>query len=77
MQAELMTVADYVDKIALSHPNIRFVLTNNGSTMLNTDGKGDLLKTINSVFGINVARNMIKSINFMTKSIKITENAQF
>lgn len=60
MQAELMTVADYVDKIALSHPNIRFVLTNNGSTMLNTDGKGDLLKTINSVFGINVARNMIK-----------------
>ena len=60
MQAELITVADYVDKIALSHPNIRFVLTNNGSTMLNTDGKGDLLKTINSVFGINVARNMIK-----------------
>ena len=60
MQAELMTVADYVDKIALSHPNIRFVLINNGSTMLNTDGKGDLLKTINSVFGINVARNMIK-----------------
>ena len=60
MQAELMTIADYVDKIALSHPNIRFVLTNNGSTMLNTDGKGDLLKTINSVFGINVARNMIK-----------------
>ena len=60
MQAELMTVAEYVDIIALSHPNIRFVLTNNGSTMLNTDGKGDLLKTINSVFGINVARNMIK-----------------
>ncbi len=71
MQAELMTVADYVDKIALSHPNIRFVLTNNGSTMLNTDGKGDLLKTINSVFGINVARNMIK-IETEDRDYKVT-----
>ena len=71
MQAELMTVADYVDKIALSHPNIRFVLTNNGSTMLNTDGKGDLLKTINNVFGINVARNMIK-IETEDRDYKVT-----
>lgn len=60
MQAELANISDYVDKIALSHPNIRFVLTNNNMQLLNTDGKGDLLKTINSVFGINVARNMIK-----------------
>lgn len=60
MQAELANISDYVDKIALSHPNIRFVLTNNNMQLLNTDGKGDLLKTINSVFGINVARNMIE-----------------
>ena len=71
MQAELMNVSDYVDKIALSHPNIRFVLTNNASTMLNTDGKGDLLKTINNVFGINVARNMIK-IETEDRDYKIT-----
>lgn len=71
MQAELATVSDYVDKIALSHPNIRFVLTNNGSIMLNTDGKGDLLKAISNVFGINVARNMIE-INTEDRDYKIS-----
>lgn len=60
MQAELANISDYVDKIALSHPNIRFVLKNNNMELLNTDGKGNLLKTINSVFGINVARNMLE-----------------
>lgn len=71
LQAELQVVADYTDKIALSHPNIRFVLTNNNSIMLNTEGKGDLLKTISSVFGINVARNMIE-INTEDRDYKIT-----
>lgn len=71
MQAELANVSDYVDKIALSHPNIRFVLTNNNMQILNTDGKGDLLKTINSVFGINVARNMLE-INAEDRDYKIT-----
>ena len=71
MQAELANVSDYVDKIALSHPNIRFVLTNNNMQILNTDGKGDLLKTINSVFGINVARNMLE-INTEDRDYKIT-----
>ena len=71
MQAELANVSDYVDKIALSHPNIRFVLTNNNMQILNTDGKGDLLKTINSVFGINVARNMLE-INTEDRDYKIS-----
>lgn len=60
LQAELSSISDYIDKIALSHPHIRFILTNNNSVILNTDGKGDLLKTISSIYGINVARNMIK-----------------
>lgn len=71
MQAELANVSDYVDKIALSHPNIRFVLSNNNMQILNTDGKGDLLKTINSVFGINVARNMLE-INTEDRDYKIS-----
>ena len=71
MQAELATVSDYVDKIALSHPNIRFVLTNNNSILLNTDGKGDLLKAISNVFGINVARNMIE-INTEDRDYKVS-----
>ena len=60
LQAELASISDYIGKIALSHPNIRFVLTNNDSILINTEGKGDLLKTISSIYGINVARNMMK-----------------
>ena len=59
LYTELSSITDYVNKIALSHNDIKFVLTNNNNTILNTDGKGNLLKTISSVFGINVARKML------------------
>ncbi len=57
---ELASITEYVNKIALSHPDIKFVLTNNGSTLLNTDGSNNLLKVIKEVFGIEVARKMVK-----------------
>ncbi len=60
LYTELASITDYVDKIALSHPDIRFVLTNNGTTLLNTDGTDNLLKTISSVYGIEIAKKMIK-----------------
>ncbi len=56
---ELASITEYVNKIALSYPNIKFVLTNNGSTLLNTDGSNNLLKVIKEVFGLEVARKMI------------------
>lgn len=56
---ELASITEYVNKIALSYPNIKFVLTNNGSTLLNTDGSANLLKVIKAVFGLEVARKMI------------------
>ncbi len=56
---ELSSITDYINKIALSYPNIKFVLTNNNSTLLNTDGSGNLLKVIKDVFGIEVARKML------------------
>ena len=57
---ELSSITEYVNKIALSHPNIKFVLVNNGSTLLNTDGSNNLLKVIKDVFGIEVARKMVQ-----------------
>lgn len=56
---ELASITEYVNKIALSYPNIKFVLTNNGSTLLNTDGSNNLLKVIKEVFGLEVVRKMI------------------
>ena len=60
LYTELANITDYINKLALSHPDIRFVLTNNGTTILNTDGRGNLLKTIKDIYGINVAKKMLE-----------------
>lgn len=60
LYSELANVSDYVNKMALSHPEVKFVLTNDGSTLLNTDGKGNLLKTIKDVFGLEVVRKIVE-----------------
>ena len=59
LYTELANITDYINKLALSHPDIRFVLTNNDNIILNTDGRGNLLKTINDIYGINVAKKML------------------
>lgn len=56
---ELANIVDYVNKMALSFPNIRFLLVNNEKILLNTDGKGNLLKVISNIYGIDLARKMI------------------
>ena len=56
---ELANIVDYVNKMALSFPNIRFLLVNNEKILLNTDGKGNLLKVISNIYGIDLAKKMI------------------
>ena len=63
LYAELANVTEYVNKMALSYPDIKFILTNNGKTLLNTEGKGNLLKVINNIYGLDVAKKMIKVSN--------------
>ena len=60
LNSELANIIDYVNKIALSYPNIKFTLSNNDKVILNTAGDGNLLKVINSIYGIEVAKNMIE-----------------
>ncbi len=57
---ELANIVDYVNKMALSFPNIKFVLINNDKELLNTDGKGSLLKVINAIYGLDVTKKMIE-----------------
>lgn len=59
LYTELASITDYVNKIALSHPEIKFVLINNNNILLNTDGSNNLLKTIKSIYGIEVAKKML------------------
>ena len=58
--AELSNVIDYVNKIALSYPNIRFRLINDGRELLNTDGSGNILKVIKNIYGLDVVKRMIE-----------------
>lgn len=60
LYTELASITDYVSKLALSHTDIKFILTNNGSDLLNTDGTGNLLKTIKDIYGIKIAKKMIE-----------------
>ena len=60
LYTELASITDYVNKIALSHPEIRFTLINNNNVILKTDGSGNLLKTISAIYGVDIARKMLE-----------------
>jgi len=57
--AELANVIEYLNKMALSYPDIKFRLINDGKELLNTDGTGKILKIIKNIYGIDVAKRMI------------------
>ena len=59
LYTELASITDYMNKLSLSRPDIRFVLKNNNNLILRTDGSGNLLKVIQSIYGNDVARRMI------------------
>ena len=56
---ELSNIIDYVNKMALSYPNIKFTLKNNDKILLQTDGSGDLLKVIYEIYGVDITKKMI------------------
>ena len=63
LYTELAYITEYVNKMALSYPEIRFVLTNNDKVLLKTDGSGRLLKVINDIYGLSVTKKMIEIKN--------------
>ena len=58
--SELANVCEYVNKMALSYPDKKFILISNDKIVLNTDGSGDLLKVIRDIYGLEVVRKMRK-----------------
>ena len=60
LYTELANITEYVNKMALSYPNIKFVLINNEKELLNTDGNGNLLKVINSIYGLATTKKMVE-----------------
>lgn len=60
LYTELAYITEYVNKMALSFPNISFTLTNNEKVLLKTDGSNRLLKVINDIYGLSVTKKMIE-----------------
>ena len=60
LYSELANICEYVNKMALSYPEIKFKLTSDDKVLLNTDGSGNLLKVIKEIYGSDVARKMRK-----------------
>lgn len=57
--AELSHITDYLNKMALSYPNVKFRLVNDEKELLNTDGHGNLLKVINAIYGLDITKKML------------------
>lgn len=59
IQTELGHISDYMNRLAFSYPEISFLLTSEGKTLLKTYGDGQLLHVISSVYGMAIAKEMI------------------
>ena len=49
-----------MNKLALSHNDIRFTLINDSKMLLQTDGSGNVLKAIKNIYGMGVAKKMLE-----------------
>ena len=59
LYVELANIVEYMNKMVLSYPNIKFTLINNDKVLLKTDGNGDLLKVIYEIYGVDITKKMI------------------
>ena len=50
----------YIEKLALSKPDIAFTLTNNDRVAVKSSGSGNLLKCILEIYGLNTSSNMLE-----------------
>lgn len=70
-----MTEAGHVNelmiRLALSHPEVSFEFINNGQTKLHTSGNGKLKDAIYSLFGREIAMNLLE-MDFETAGLKVT-----
>ncbi|MGL4663268.1 MAG: DNA mismatch repair endonuclease MutL [Culicoidibacterales bacterium] len=59
LQAELATVTDFIQKIAIAYPKIAFTYTNNDMELLRTRGDGNVKHILSKIFGIKIGESLI------------------
>lgn len=61
-RTEILKIVDIVDRLALSHPEIAFTLTNNNKPILKTMGRNDLKLDVANIYGRHLAEKMMPII---------------
>ena len=59
VNSEFAAIHQYVERIALAYPQIAIRLYHNDKAIFQTNGKGQLLEVIASMYGIATAKNML------------------
>ncbi|WP_342463170.1 DNA mismatch repair endonuclease MutL [Ureibacillus sp. FSL K6-8385] len=59
IQTELGHSIDLMNRLALGYPNISFKLVHNGSTILQTNGRGNVQQVLAAIYGVQNAKKMI------------------
>ncbi|MBO1199071.1 DNA mismatch repair endonuclease MutL [Staphylococcus simiae] len=59
LYTELGKITDIVNRMAMSHPNIRFSLISDGKTLLATNGSGKTNEVMAQIYGMKVARDLV------------------
>ena len=64
-------IEDVITRIALANPQIAIKLINTGKTIIQTPGNGDKKAVIDSIFGKNIAENILE-VDYQYDDIKVT-----
>ncbi|WP_036817587.1 DNA mismatch repair endonuclease MutL [Pontibacillus yanchengensis] len=59
IHTELGHITDVLNRMALSHPEVRFECWHNEKRLFQTNGRGDVLQVIAQIYGMNTAKKMI------------------
>ncbi|WBL13222.1 DNA mismatch repair endonuclease MutL [Sutcliffiella sp. NC1] len=71
INTELGNITDIVYRLALAHPEIAFRLSHNGKKIFSTNGNGQTLHVLASIYGMSIAKKMIP-IDISSLDFKVT-----
>ncbi len=60
IHTELGNITDMVNRLALAHPNVSFLLRQTGKTVLQTSGNGHVDQVLASIYGTSMVKSMIQ-----------------
>lgn len=72
--AEAGQIATVVQRYALAFPEVRFTWVNEGRTLLQTSGSGDLFDVITQVYGLDTARQMVPLVSGESSALQASES---